>query len=82
MCVSFRPWHSETLDRAYDVLLGEMLLPPSAPGGKVDFRLSLTLSFLFRFHLEVLQKLRERVGGQTGQLQPTRCILGRSRRLC
>ncbi|KAM9334422.1 aldehyde oxidase 6 [Symphorus nematophorus] len=54
-----RPWDDETLSRAYDVLLDELVLPPSAPGGKVEFRRSLTLSFLFRFNLEVLQKLRE-----------------------
>ncbi|XP_041821797.1 aldehyde oxidase 6 isoform X2 [Chelmon rostratus] len=54
-----RPWDDETLSRAYDILLDELVLPPSAPGGKVDFRRSLTLSFLFKFNLEVLQKLRE-----------------------
>ncbi|XP_028281021.1 aldehyde oxidase 6 [Parambassis ranga] len=54
-----RSWDDETLNRAYDVLLGELFLPPSAPGGKVEFRLSLTLSLLFKFNLEVLQKLRD-----------------------
>ncbi|XP_034035004.1 aldehyde oxidase 6 isoform X3 [Thalassophryne amazonica] len=54
-----RLWDEETLSRAYDVLLEELALPPSAPGGKVVFRRSLTLSFLFKFNLEVLQKLRE-----------------------
>ncbi|XP_067356858.1 aldehyde oxidase 6 isoform X3 [Channa argus] len=54
-----RPWDDETLSQAYNVLLDELTLPPSAPGGKVEFRQSLTLSFLFKFYLEVLQKLRE-----------------------
>ncbi|XP_030265629.1 aldehyde oxidase 1-like isoform X2 [Sparus aurata] len=54
-----KPWDDETLSRAYDVLLDELDLPPSAPGGKVEFRRSLTLSLLFKFNLEVLQKLRE-----------------------
>ncbi|KAM8904972.1 aldehyde oxidase 6 [Spinachia spinachia] len=54
-----RPWDDETLSRAYDVLLDDLVLPPSAPGGKVEFRRSLTLGFLFQFHLEVLQKLKE-----------------------
>ncbi|XP_078099993.1 aldehyde oxidase 6 [Sander vitreus] len=54
-----RPWDDETLRQAYDVLLDELVLPPSAPGGKVEFRRSLTLSFLFKFNLEVLQKLKE-----------------------
>uniref|UniRef100_A0A8C2XNL5 xanthine dehydrogenase n=1 Tax=Cyclopterus lumpus TaxID=8103 RepID=A0A8C2XNL5_CYCLU len=53
--VSLRSWDDETLSRAYDVLLDELVLPPSAPGGKVEFRRSLTLSFLFKFNLEVLQ---------------------------
>ncbi|XP_037552436.1 aldehyde oxidase 1 [Nematolebias whitei] len=54
-----RPWDEETLSRAYGVLLDELVLPPSAPGGKVDFRRSLTLSLLFKFNLDVLQKLKE-----------------------
>lgn len=43
------------------MLLEELVLPPSAPGAKVEFRRSLTLSFLFKFHLEVLHQLRETV---------------------
>ncbi|XP_076008116.1 aldehyde oxidase 6 [Genypterus blacodes] len=54
-----RLWDDHTLGQAYDVLLEELDLPPSAPGGKVEFRRSLTLSLLFKFNLEVLQKLRE-----------------------
>ncbi|KAM9328483.1 aldehyde oxidase 6 [Pholidichthys leucotaenia] len=54
-----RPWDDETLSQAYDVLLDELALPPSAPGGKVEFRRSLTLSLLFKFNLEVLHKLKE-----------------------
>ncbi|XP_023692582.2 aldehyde oxidase 6 isoform X1 [Paramormyrops kingsleyae] len=54
-----RPWNEETLNDAYTALLQEISLPPSAPGGKVEFRRALTLSFLFKFNLHVLQKLRE-----------------------
>ncbi|XP_068447150.1 aldehyde oxidase 1-like [Clinocottus analis] len=57
--ITTRTWDDETLSRAYDVLLDELDLPPSAPEGKVQFCHSLTLSFLFKFNLEVLQKLRE-----------------------
>ncbi|XP_005919994.1 aldehyde oxidase 6 [Haplochromis burtoni] len=53
-----RPWDDETLGQAYDILLEELALPPSAPGGKVEFRRSLTLSLLFKFYLEVLHKLK------------------------
>ncbi|MEQ2200502.1 hypothetical protein XENOCAPTIV_030325 [Xenoophorus captivus] len=56
-----RPWDEETLNKAYDVLLEELALPPSAPGGKVEFRQALTLSLLFKFNLDVLQKLKEMV---------------------
>nr|XP_020447838.1 aldehyde oxidase [Monopterus albus] len=57
--ITARPWDDDTLSQAYDILLDELALPPSAPGGKVEFRQSLALSFLFRFNLEVFQKLRE-----------------------
>uniref|UniRef100_A0A665VNZ2 FAD-binding PCMH-type domain-containing protein n=1 Tax=Echeneis naucrates TaxID=173247 RepID=A0A665VNZ2_ECHNA len=62
-CAAFvgKPWDDETLSQAYDILLDELALPPSAPGGKTEFRRSLTISFLFRFNLEVLHKLRETV---------------------
>ncbi|CAI5638408.1 unnamed protein product [Oreochromis niloticus] len=53
-----RPWDDETLGQAYNILLEELALPPSAPGGKVEFRRSLTLSLLFKFYLEVLHKLK------------------------
>ncbi|XP_058474041.1 aldehyde oxidase 6 isoform X1 [Solea solea] len=54
-----KPWNDDTLSPVYGILLEELTLPPSAPGGKVEFRQSLTLSFLFKFYLEILQKLRE-----------------------
>uniref|UniRef100_A0A3B5MFH4 Xanthine dehydrogenase/oxidase n=1 Tax=Xiphophorus couchianus TaxID=32473 RepID=A0A3B5MFH4_9TELE len=57
--ITGRPWDEKTLNQAYDSLLEELDLPPSAPGGKVEFRRSLTLSLLFKFNLEVLQKLKE-----------------------
>ncbi|KAM4601996.1 aldehyde oxidase 6 isoform 2-T2 [Polymixia lowei] len=57
--ITGRPWDDQTLSQAYDVLLEELALPPSAPGGKVEFRRSLMLSLLFKFNLEVQQKLRE-----------------------
>ncbi|XP_061899697.1 aldehyde oxidase 1-like isoform X1 [Entelurus aequoreus] len=54
-----RPWNDETLNQAYDILIKEFDLPPSIPGGKAEFRRSLTLSFLFKFNLEILQTLRK-----------------------
>lgn len=45
------------LDEACRLLLDEVSLPGSAPGGKVEFRRTLIVSFLFKFYLEVLQLL-------------------------
>lgn len=39
----------------------------------MEFRRSLTLSFLFRFSLEVLQKLRQTVGHDTDRCAAERC---------
>lgn len=38
-------------------LAEELHLAPDAPGGMVEFRRTLTLSFFFKFYLTVLQKL-------------------------
>ena len=38
-------------------LAEELSLAPDAPGGMVEFRRTLTLSFFFKFYLTVLQKL-------------------------
>ncbi|XP_031414386.1 aldehyde oxidase 6 isoform X2 [Clupea harengus] len=54
-----RLWGEEALNAAYQMLLEEIPLPPSAPGGKVAFRRALTLSFLFKFYLQMHQKLAE-----------------------
>lgn len=39
----------------------EMVLDPSAPGGMVTYRRTLTLSLFYKFYLTVLQKLKEQV---------------------
>ncbi|XP_076865614.1 aldehyde oxidase 6 isoform X2 [Brachyhypopomus gauderio] len=54
-----RPWNEATLNEAYRALVDEVILEVSAPGGKVMFRRSLTLSLLFRFYLHVLQYLKD-----------------------
>lgn len=53
----YRDWNEKLLQDACRLLAGEMDLSPSAPGGMVDFRRTLTLSFFFKFYLTVLQKL-------------------------
>ncbi|XP_007426249.1 xanthine dehydrogenase/oxidase [Python bivittatus] len=52
-----REWKDNLLQEACRMLAGEMDLSPSAPGGMVDFRRTLVLSFFFKFYLTVLQKL-------------------------
>ncbi|XP_054835162.1 xanthine dehydrogenase/oxidase isoform X1 [Eublepharis macularius] len=52
-----REWKEKLLQDACCLLASEMNLSPSAPGGMVDFRRILTLSFFFKFYLTVLQKL-------------------------
>uniref|UniRef100_A0A8C0W0X1 aldehyde oxidase n=1 Tax=Castor canadensis TaxID=51338 RepID=A0A8C0W0X1_CASCN len=56
-----RRWNELMLDEACRLLLDEVSLPGSAPGGKVEFKRTLVVSFLFRFYLEVLQKLKAQV---------------------
>lgn len=38
-------------------LAEELSLSPDAPGGMIEFRRTLTLSFFFKFYLTVLKKL-------------------------
>ncbi|XP_069839452.1 aldehyde oxidase 1-like [Dendropsophus ebraccatus] len=53
-----RQWNEETFGEACRYILDEISLAPSAPGGKVEYRRTLTVSFLFKFYLEVLQVLK------------------------
>ncbi|XP_066134993.1 aldehyde oxidase [Saccopteryx bilineata] len=53
-----RPWNEEMLDAACRLVLDEVSLPGSAPGGKVEFKRTLIISFLFKFYLEVSQILK------------------------
>uniref|UniRef100_A0A8C5T022 Xanthine dehydrogenase/oxidase n=1 Tax=Laticauda laticaudata TaxID=8630 RepID=A0A8C5T022_LATLA len=51
-----KEWKEDLLQEACRLLAEEMNLSPSAPGGMVDFRRTLVLSFFFKFYLTVLQK--------------------------
>ncbi|XP_037023470.2 aldehyde oxidase isoform X2 [Artibeus jamaicensis] len=53
-----RPWNEEMLDAACRLVLEEVFLPGSAPGGKVEFKRTLIISFLFKFYLGVAQILK------------------------
>ncbi|KAF7243567.1 Aldehyde oxidase 2 [Varanus komodoensis] len=48
------------LDEACRLILEEIILSPSAIAGKVEYRLTLLVSFFFRFYLEVLQGLKNK----------------------
>ncbi|KAJ8351567.1 hypothetical protein SKAU_G00230430 [Synaphobranchus kaupii] len=55
-----RSWDEELLGEACRLLGDEVTLSPSAHGGKVEFWKTLTLSFLFKFYLQMLQELRQK----------------------
>ncbi|XP_033106656.1 xanthine dehydrogenase/oxidase-like [Anneissia japonica] len=50
-----RTWDKSLLDDTTVLLADEMSLPPDAPGGMVEYRQSLVLSFFFKFYLSVRQ---------------------------
>ncbi|XP_064518045.1 aldehyde oxidase 2-like isoform X1 [Pseudopipra pipra] len=54
-----RQWNDQMLNEACKLVLEEIVLPPSASGGKVEYRRTLLVSFLFRFYLEVLHGLHQ-----------------------
>ncbi|XP_033106657.1 xanthine dehydrogenase/oxidase-like [Anneissia japonica] len=50
-----RTWDQSLLEDTTILLADEMSLPPDAPGGMVEYRQSLVLSFFFKFYLTVRQ---------------------------
>ncbi|KAM9177432.1 xanthine dehydrogenase/oxidase-like [Dugong dugon] len=65
-------WNERLLQDVCAGLAEELHLPPDAPGGMVEFRRTLTLSFFFKFYLTVLQKLgKEDSEDKCGTLDPT-----------
>ncbi|KAK2857221.1 hypothetical protein Q5P01_005956 [Channa striata] len=54
-----RCWGEELLQEACSSLADEMTLDPSAPGGMVTYRRTLTLCLFYKFYLTVLRKLRQ-----------------------
>ncbi|KAM9836215.1 xanthine dehydrogenase/oxidase [Aulostomus maculatus] len=53
-----RSWGEELLQEVCTSLAEEMTLDPSAPGGMVTYRRTLTLSLFYKFYLMVLLKLQ------------------------
>ncbi|XP_066544629.1 aldehyde oxidase 5 [Amia ocellicauda] len=54
-----RPWEEALLWEACRLAGDDVCLSPSAPGGRTEFKKTLTLSFLFKFYMQVLLKLKE-----------------------
>lgn len=54
-----RSFDEEMLKVACTLVSDEISIPATAPGGMVEFRRTLIISFLFKFYLQVLQKLQE-----------------------
>uniref|UniRef100_A0A8C1E900 xanthine dehydrogenase n=1 Tax=Cyprinus carpio carpio TaxID=630221 RepID=A0A8C1E900_CYPCA len=52
-----RQWNEELLEEACTSLAEEMNLSPSAPGGMVTYRRTLTISLFYKFFLNVQHKL-------------------------
>uniref|UniRef100_A0A8C5QJ37 aldehyde oxidase n=1 Tax=Leptobrachium leishanense TaxID=445787 RepID=A0A8C5QJ37_9ANUR len=52
-------WNEEMLNEASRLVLDEVSLPPSAPGGMVEYKRALIISFLFKFYLNVQQSLNQ-----------------------
>ncbi|ROL53594.1 Xanthine dehydrogenase/oxidase [Anabarilius grahami] len=52
-----RQWNEELLEEACTSLAEEMSLSPSAPGGMVTYRRTLTISLFYKFFLTVQHKL-------------------------
>lgn len=54
-----KPWSKSTMEEALVVLKEDIQMSETAPGGMVEFRMSLTTSFLFKFFLHVSYKLEQ-----------------------
>ncbi|OWK10790.1 XDH [Cervus elaphus hippelaphus] len=65
-------WNEKLLQDVCAGLAEELALSPDAPGGMIEFRRTLTLSFFFKFYLTVLKKLgKEDSEDKCGKLDPT-----------
>ncbi|XP_069471536.1 aldehyde oxidase [Ambystoma mexicanum] len=59
-------WSQEMLNEACSSVLEEVSLCGSAPGGMVEYRRTLTISFLFRFFLQVAHELKQKIASYHG----------------
>ncbi|PNF38422.1 Xanthine dehydrogenase, partial [Cryptotermes secundus] len=55
-----KQWDEKTLEEAYSSLIEDLPLNPSAPGGMIRYRRSLTLSLFFKAYLAILNQFEQR----------------------
>ncbi|XP_053662895.1 xanthine dehydrogenase-like [Anopheles marshallii] len=59
-------WNAQLVERCNDLLVEELPLSPSAPGGMIVYRRSLTLSLFFKAYLAIAQSLdRQNIPNRT-----------------
>ena len=61
MFLSRRKWNEELLSKACETLAEDLPLSAEAPGGMIQYRRTLTVSFFFKTYLDVLQRLQKQV---------------------
>ena len=68
-----QPLCKETFVKATEVLLSEMNLPETVPGGQAAFRMTLAISYLYKFYLTIVEELKKDVDSITADpsLYPT-----------
>ncbi|KAG8432676.1 hypothetical protein GDO86_017065, partial [Hymenochirus boettgeri] len=64
-----RHWDEGMLNEAYKLVLEELTLLSSEKGGRVEYRKTLTVSFLFKFYLQVLKGLKKEVKSSSAALE-------------
>ena len=68
MFLSPRKWNEELLSKACEILAEDLPLSAEAPGGMIQYRRTLTVSFFFKTYLDILQRLHKQVSGPLDQL--------------
>lgn len=56
-----RKWDEKLLVVGTQLLEDEIYVPPTAPGGQEEYRKALVLSFFFKFYMQVLLELQQKV---------------------
>ena len=65
-----QPWTMATIERALHTLKDELSLPEDVPGGQAEYRVSLSVSFLFKSFFVVTNELSQYIAGLDGANLP------------